>query len=80
MILNKPLKGTACSFAMKKEDCKNVRSLEKQLLTYNELKKEYLQIVKKIDSCEEEEQMLYQNIAAAYAGYLKKLESLLRLK
>ncbi len=63
-----------------KEGLNYMERLEQQLLTYNELKKEYLQIVKKIEFCEEEEQILYQNIAVAYAGYLKKLESLLRLK
>lgn len=54
--------------------------LEKQLIKYNELKTEFLRVVKKIDSCEPKEQPLYQRVALEYTDYLKKFKSLLNQK
>ncbi|MGN4667868.1 hypothetical protein ACTFRP_18890 [Bacillus cereus group sp. MYBK234-1] len=55
-------------------------TFEKQLIKYNALKSEWLYIVRKLDVCEQEERELYQNIALEYANYLKKFDSILKLK
>lgn len=69
-----------CEWILKKEEFENMDLLEKQLIKYNELKTEFLRVVKKIDSCELKEQPLYQRVALEYADYLKKFKSLLKQK
>ncbi|MGU3443766.1 hypothetical protein ACLBXI_28830 [Bacillus cereus] len=55
-----------------------MKQLETQLIEYNNMKNELLQVAKCIDSCKPEERGMYQNIALEYAVCLKRLKKSLQ--